>query len=87
MNGHAVMPDPRTEMRPQDLVKAIEDWAAAQGYSTEVTSASSEYAKVIVRDTAGGSTRALIPNAHHGRRLRRHQVRYVVQEINTNWMG
>jgi hypothetical protein len=29
MNGHPQMPDPRTEMRPQGLVKAIEDWASS----------------------------------------------------------
>ena len=63
MNGHPEMPYPGTEMAPRELVKAIEDWAAEQGTSTEPAGASSEYGKVVVRDPADGSTSVTIPNA------------------------
>ena len=85
MNGHPEMPDPGTEMAPRQLVKEIEEWAVSQGYTSETASASSEYGKVVVRDPADGSTYTTIPNAHRGRRLRRDQVRYAIQNLNTNW--
>jgi len=47
--------------------------------------ASGEYGKIVVRDPNDGSTYTLIPNAHHGRRLRRDQVRYTVGTLNKNW--
>jgi hypothetical protein len=79
------MPVPQTELMPQDLVDEIRRWAAGQGYSTETRPAAQEYALVIVRDPDGGFTTTLIPNAHHGRRLARHKVRYTVQQLNTSW--
>jgi hypothetical protein len=87
MNGHPEMPDPGVEMRPRDLIRAIEEWAAGQGYTTEVTSAAREAGKVVVRDPTDGSTYTTIPNAHRGRRIRRDQVRYAIQHLNRNWRG
>ena len=52
MNGHPEMPDPGVEMTPRQLVEAMEDWAAGQGYTSETTSAGNEDAKVVVRDPA-----------------------------------
>jgi len=85
MNGHPQMPDPGREMTPGELCKAIEDWAARQDYTSETSSAASEYGKVVVRDPANGSTYTTIPNAHKGRKLRRDQVRYTVRNLNNNW--
>jgi hypothetical protein len=85
MNGHHEMPDPGAEMAPRQLVRAIEEWAASHGYTSETAIASGEYAKVVVRDPANGSTYTTIPNAHRGRRLRRDQVRYTIQHLNRNW--
>jgi hypothetical protein len=87
MNGHPEMPDPGVEMRPRELVKAIEKWAASQGYTTEATRAAGEAGKVVVRDPANGSTYTTIPNPRSGRRLGKDQVRYTVQHLNRNWRG
>jgi len=87
MNGHPEMPNPGVAMRPSELIKAIEEWATSQGYTTESSSAASEAGKVVVRDPADGSTYTTIPNPRRGRRLCRDQVRYTVQHLNRNWRG
>jgi hypothetical protein len=85
MNGRPKMPVPSGELSPRELCRRIADWAASQGYSYEEVPHGSEYAKVFVRDPAGGETFTTVPNAHHGRKLRRDQVRYTVQAVNNNW--
>jgi hypothetical protein len=72
-------------MSPQELADRIRAWASAQGYQYQQEAHATEFAKVIVSDPAGGYTMVVIPNAHHGRRLRRDQVRYTVQRLNGNW--
>jgi hypothetical protein len=79
------MQNPNREMAPQELVAAIEEWAARHGYMTTFRPSGKEYGRVVVQDPAGGSTFADVPNAHHGRRLRKDQVRYVVRDINGHW--
>jgi hypothetical protein len=79
------MPVPAGELAPQGVCDAIRDWAARHGYSFEQLPHAREFAKVIVRDPAGGQTFTTIHNAHRGRRIRRDQIRKVVQNLNTNW--
>ena len=81
------MPVPTGEMSPRKLADWIRGWAATQGYSYQQESHASEFAKVTVRDSAGNHTTTVVPNAHHGRRLKKHQVRYTVKGINDNWSG
>jgi hypothetical protein len=79
------MPVPRKELTPRQLAAHIEEWSTAQGYRFKLSAHGSEFGKVTVRDPAGGFTTTIIPNAHHGKRLRKDQVRYVVQELNNGW--
>ncbi len=83
--GRAHMPLPQGEMTPQQLVDLIQDWAEAQGYEFETTPHASEFVKIAVVDPNGGYTGTVIPNAHRGRRLRRDQIRYVIQKLNSRW--
>jgi hypothetical protein len=69
----------------QQLVDSIAECAAAQGYAVESAAHASEFGKIIVRDPQGGRTVAVIPNAHHGKRLKKHQVRYTVRDLNRHW--
>jgi hypothetical protein len=85
MNGHPKMPFPREELAPSRLTARIKQWAEDQGYEYELLPHGSEFGKVVVRDGQGEFTTTVIPNAHHGRRLRRDQVRYVVQDLNNSW--
>jgi hypothetical protein len=74
-------------MTPQELVDRIRDWAKAKGYNVESAPDGSEFGKVIVCDPNGGQTITIVPNPHHGRHLKKHQVRYTVKGINDNWEG
>ncbi len=85
MNGHPAMPVPREELSPSRLAARIRQWAEEQGFEFRQSPHASEFTKVTVRHPRGEYTTTVIPNAHHGRRLQRHQVRYVVQEINNSW--
>ncbi len=85
MADHPKMPVPQGDLSPQQLADGIRDWAVGHGYAVTQESHASEFCKVVVRDQAGELTRATIPNAHHGRRLQRQQIRYVVQQINNRW--
>lgn len=84
-NHRPTMSVPHGELTPQELADEIRQWATSQGYSFEMRPAAQEFGLVVVRDPAGAFTTALIPNPHHGRRLARHKVRYVVQQLNTSW--
>jgi len=79
------MPVPAGELSPRQLAGRIRDWAEAQGYTFTQGARASEFAKVLVQDPNGGETWTTIPNAHQGRRLRKDQIRYVVQQINNRW--
>jgi hypothetical protein len=79
------MPVPRGELTPQQLADRIRRWAEGLGYAYQLRPHSSEFGTVRVDDPADGHTSVVIPNAHHGRRLRRDQVRYTVQRLNANW--
>jgi hypothetical protein len=79
------MPVPPGEMSPQELCDRIRNWAVSVGYEFELLPHGSEFGVTLVRDPAGGSTRATVPKAHKGRRLRRDQVRYTVGDINRYW--
>lgn len=79
------IPTPAGEMSPRDLCKRIQKWAQKQGYTFELTPHASEFGKVILRDPNGGQTIAVVPNPHHGRRIKKHQVRYTIQDLNANW--
>jgi hypothetical protein len=79
------MPVPSGEMTPQELLREIQRWAAGQGFTSEFRPAGAEFGLVVVRDPAGGFTTALIPNAHRGRRLAAHKIRYVVHQLNNSW--
>jgi hypothetical protein len=79
------MPVPPGELSPQQLADRIRDWAASQGYRYSLGPHASEFGTVRVSDPAGGHTTAVIPNAHHGRRLRKDQVRYTVRDLNSHW--
>lgn len=85
MNGHPLMPVPTEELSPRQLAARIRQWTEERGYVFELMSHASEFGKVTVRDPQGGFTTTVIPNAHHGRRVRRNQIRYVVREINNSW--
>jgi hypothetical protein len=76
---------PPGDQSPQELADRIRDWAAGRGYIVSQASHATEFAKIVVKDPDGGFTWTVIPNAHRGRRLRRDQVRYVVQQINIRW--
>jgi len=79
------MPAPRGDVSPQELADRIHEWAAAHGYMTTQAAHATEFAKIVVKDPNGEWTWTVIPNAHHGRRIRRDQVRYVIHQINTRW--
>jgi hypothetical protein len=85
MTPRAKMPIPAGDLSPQQLCDRIRDWAAGQGYTFAQGSHATEFGKVVVRDPNGGQTWTTIPNPHHGKRLRRDQVRYIVQQINNRW--
>ena len=85
MANRPKMPAPSRDMAPQELTDLIREWAAAQGYAASQAPHATEFAKIVVKDPNGGFTWSVIPNAHQGRRIRRDQVRYVVQQINTRW--
>ncbi len=79
------MPVPPGDMAPQELADRIREWAAGQGYVAFQLPHATEFAKIAVKDPSGGRTWTVIPNPHRGRRIRRDQVRYVVQQINIRW--
>lgn len=79
------MPVPTGDLSPKELCSKIKSWAKGFGYEFELESHGHEYGRAVVRDPAGGLTSATVPNAHKGRKLRRDQVRYTVQDINRNW--
>ncbi len=83
--GRARMPLPQGEMTPQELADLIRDWAEEQGYDFELTPASGEFGRVVIRDPNGGYTTTTVPNAHQGRRLRKDKARYPVKQINKSW--
>jgi hypothetical protein len=85
MDGRPRMPVPRGELTPEQLCGRIRDWAEGQGYRYEFGPHGGEFGKVTVHDPNGGHTTAVVPNAHHGRRLRKDQVRYTVRHLNNNW--
>jgi hypothetical protein len=85
MAPHQQMPVPQAEMSPQALCNKVRDWAEAQGYGFVQGAHASEFAKVTVTDPAGGHSTVVVPNAHHGRRLRRDQVRYTALKLDANW--
>jgi hypothetical protein len=72
-------------MTPQDLADLVRDWATGQGYTFSQEPHGSEFCKVGVQDPNGSHSGTTIPNPHHGRRLRKDQVRYVVRQINNRW--
>ncbi len=63
----------------------MREWAGIAGFEFELATHASEYGKVFIRDPNGGHTTSVIPNPHHGRRLKKHQVRYTVKDVNNNW--
>jgi hypothetical protein len=79
------MPVPSGELTPQQLADRIRDWATDQGYQFMQGPHAIEFGKVVVQDPNGEQTWTTIPNPHHGRWLRKDQVRYVVQQINNRW--
>jgi len=79
------MPVPAGEMLPRELAERIRAWAAGHGYNCHQGAHASEFAKMTVGDSAGKQTTTVIPNAHHGRRLKKNQVRYTVKGVNDNW--
>jgi hypothetical protein len=79
------MPVPAGELTPEELCECVRQWAESQGYEFELGPHASEFGKIRVRDPAGGFTNNTVPNPHRGRRLRRDQVRYVVQKLNNRW--
>jgi hypothetical protein len=87
MASRPKLPAPAGEMTPQELADRIRDWAVRQGYDFELKGHATEFGKAIVRDPAGGFTLAVIPNPHHSRRLKKHQIRFTVKDVNTNWEG
>jgi hypothetical protein len=76
---------PAGELTPQEVCDYLREWARSQGYEFDLAPHGSEYGKATVRDPNGGHTTAVVPNAHHGRRLKKHQVRYTVRDVNRNW--
>lgn len=82
---HPKMPVPQGEMSPQQLADRIQQWAQSQGCGYAVLPHAVEFGTVRVSDPAGGHTTAVIPNAHPGRRLKKHQVRYTVRDLNNHW--
>jgi hypothetical protein len=85
MADHPKMPVPAQELTPQQLADRIRRWAESQEYEYQLGPHATEFGIVRVIDPAGGHTSVVIPNAHHGRKLRKDQVRYVVQRLNANW--
>jgi hypothetical protein len=85
MASHPQMPVPPGELSPQQLASRIRRWAESYGYGFHLGPHASEFGTVRVSDPADGHTGTVIPNAHHGRKLRKDQVRYVVQRLNSNW--
>jgi hypothetical protein len=79
------MPVTGEELSPRELCAKIEEWAQGQGYECEFSPHAKEFCKVMIRSPDGEFTNNTIPNAHRGRRLRRDQVRYVIQRLNSNW--
>jgi len=84
-NGRPQMPVPSGELRPQELLALIQQWALDEGLQFRAMPHATEFAKVEIHSGDGGWTFASIPNAHRGRRLRRDQVHYVVQQLNARW--
>jgi len=74
-------------MAPQALIDYITNWAKGQGYRCLQAPHAGEFAKVMILNPQGGRTMTVIPNAHHGRRLRKDQVRYTIRDLNINWEG
>ena len=81
----AKMPVPSGEMSPQKLCNRIRDWAEAEGLEYTLTTHSSEFGKVVLKDPEGKQTVTIVPNAHHGRKLKKHQIRYTIKDLNKNW--
>ena len=84
MNGHPQMPVPGGELSPQQLASRIHRWADSQGYGYQLGPHTSEFGIVRVSDPANGHTTVVIPNSHRGRKVRKDQVRSVVQRLNAN---
>ena len=76
MPTRPVMPIPPGECTPDELRAQIEQWAASHGYICQFRPGSREYGTMVVHDPAGGRTYTTIYNPHHGRRLRKDQIRY-----------
>ena len=66
MANRSKMPIPPGEMSPQALTARIRAWAEQVGYAFEQGTHASEFAKISVRDPAGGETTTIVPNAHQG---------------------
>jgi len=81
------MPVPKREMMPRELCREIRDWASSVGYTYSQRPHAAEHAVVTVSDPAGGETQTTVPNAHHGRKFKKNQVRYTVNDLNKNWKG
>jgi len=79
------MPIPSGEMTPAALASLIKEWAESQGFHFEKRKAATEYGLVKVSDPSDGETWTVIPNAHKGRRLKKHQIRYTIHKLNSNW--
>ncbi len=75
---------PQGELTRRELCDQIMDWATQQGLECLVKEHASEFAKVTVHDPDGGHTATVIPNVHKGRRLKKHQIRYVIKDLNKN---
>lgn len=76
---------PLGQLMPHDLCEEIRHWAEAQGYLYHLRSHGTEYGVIVLEDLTGWHTYTTIPNAHKGRRLRKDQVRYCVQNLNNRW--
>jgi hypothetical protein len=85
MASRPKMPVPEGDLTPPELCARIRNWAESHGYEFELTTHASEFGKVKVRDPAGGFTGEVIPNPHHGKRLRKDQVRFVIRTLNNRW--
>lgn len=79
------MPMPARELTPEELRTEIEEWAHGQGYSSEFRPATREFGTIVLTDPAGGHSFTTLHKPHHGRRLRRDQIRHAVKNLNANW--
>ncbi len=79
------MPVPSGELTPQELADRIREWAKSEGYTYTLGPHGSEFGKIVLRDPTGGHTTTMVPNAHKGRRLKRHQIRYTIRDLNNPW--